>query len=72
VERTGLDGIAPWGSPNPDPGAEPWLDLDWRRGISDVREGADLWDLWRQTGARLEAANREAGISVSCLGLVSR
>ncbi len=72
LDRAGLDGVAPWGSPNPDPGADPWLDLDSRRGISNVPEGADLWDLWRQTGAHLESLNRAAGASAACLAYRSQ
>ena len=67
VERAGLDGVAPWGSPNPDPGAEPWLDLDRARGISDAPEGSELWHVWRETATRLEQANRNAGVSAACL-----
>jgi hypothetical protein len=63
VEQGGLEGIAPWGSPNRDPNAEPWLGLDPLRGISDAPEGPDLWHIWRETAARLEEANRRDGVS---------
>ena len=71
IERGGVDGIAPWGSPNPDPGTEPGLDLDRLRGISEVPEGSDLWNIWREIGSRLENTNRAAGVSASCQAYVS-
>jgi hypothetical protein len=63
-------GISPWGAPAP--GATAILDADWQRGITLVSDEAQLWSTWRETAARLEAANRAAGISVACLAHDSR
>ena len=53
------------------PSAEPWIDLDWQRGISLVREGDALWDAWREIAAHLESRNRQDGVSSACAGFVS-
>ncbi len=67
IERAGLDGIAPWGTPNPDPGTEPWLDLDANRGVANAPEGAEMWDIWHRLAGQLEEANRRASVSSACL-----
>jgi hypothetical protein len=69
VERTGLDGVAPWGAAAPGPGAA--FDADPRRGIAGAPDEVELWAAWRQVGARLEAAVGAAGQSGACLGLDS-
>jgi hypothetical protein len=71
VDQGGVDGIAPWGSANPDPGAEPGLDQDRLRGISGAPEGSELWHIWREAAAQLEHGNRSAGVSAACLALRS-
>lgn len=71
VNRLGLDGIAPWGSPNPDPSTDPWLDVDNTRGISFAHEGMGLWEAWRRVGSTFEQANLVAGPSQACVGLQS-
>ncbi|MCC6176936.1 MAG: hypothetical protein IT305_16625 [Chloroflexi bacterium] len=68
IERAGLQGIAPWGSPAPDP--SPGFDLDWQRGITDTRDG-DLWDVWSEIASRLEAGNQAHGVSNACAAYVS-
>jgi hypothetical protein len=71
VEAAGLEGIAPWGSPDPDPATDPWPDVDAQRGISLAPEGPELWDIWRDVAAQLEDGNRRAGPSAACQALSS-
>jgi hypothetical protein len=71
VDRTGLQGIAPWGSPAPRADASPWIDLDTLRGISLAREGDELWQIWRQIAANLELASSQRGISPTCAAFTS-
>ncbi|MCC7368650.1 MAG: hypothetical protein IT306_09515 [Chloroflexi bacterium] len=66
VEQTGVQGIAPWGSPAPFADAAPWIDLDALRGISLAREGDELWQIWRQIAANLELGATTRGISADC------
>ena len=66
AERTGLQGIAPWASPDPDPAADPLPDVDTQRGITNVPDETELWQAWRQVAVQLEAANRRAGPSPAC------
>jgi hypothetical protein len=71
IERAPLAGLAPWGSPPP--GASSFgFDADLARGITGTPEESALWASWRELGARLEARNREAGVSSACLALDSR
>ena len=63
VERSGVQGIAPWGSPAPFPDAHPWIDLDRLRGISLAREGDELWQIWRQIAANLELGSSNRGLA---------
>ena len=71
VEEAGIQGLAPWASPAPAASADPWIDLDWQRGISRVREGEMLWQAWHEIAARLETSNGQAGISQRCAAFVS-
>ena len=63
--RAPIAGVASWGSPAP--GADAGMDMDSRRGITGAPDEAALWAAWRDVGAQLEAANRTAGPSGSCL-----
>jgi hypothetical protein len=60
-------GVAPWASPSPHGGADRGVDLDSQRGLTDAPDADAVWDAWSTTGARLEAANRAAGPSQTCL-----
>jgi hypothetical protein len=71
IESTGLQGVAPWASPAPAASAEPWIDLDWQRGISHAREGEMLWQAWHEIAGRLETANEQQGVSARCSAFVS-
>lgn len=71
VHATGLQGIAPWASPAPAASAEPWIDLDWQRGLSLAREGDVLWQAWHEIAGRLESANRQEGVSARCAAYTS-
>lgn len=71
VEQTGIQGIAPWGSPAPSADAYPFVDLDWQRGISQAREGDELWQIWRQIAANLELGSSNQGISPACAAFTS-
>jgi hypothetical protein len=71
VEKTGIQGIAPWGSPAPFPDAYPSIDLDALRGISLAREGDELWQIWKQIAANLEVSSSNRGISRDCTGYTS-
>jgi hypothetical protein len=71
VEATGIQGVAPWASPAPAAGAEPWIDLDWQRGLSLAREGDVLWQAWHEIAGRLEAANSQQGVSSRCAAFTS-
>ena len=71
IESTGLQGVAPWASPAPAASAEPWIDLDWQRGITHAREGEMLWQAWHEIAGRLETANEEQGVSARCSAYVS-
>ena len=62
-----INGLAPWGSPSPWSGPDRGLDLDGQRGVTDAPDAVQLWAAWAQTGARLEIANRAAGVSSTCL-----
>ncbi|MFN8524082.1 MAG: hypothetical protein U0821_13370 [Chloroflexota bacterium] len=66
IELTGMVGIAPWGSPNPNEWADPGLDLDSTRGISQVPDSGAMWELWSNLAGTLEARNRSEGVSVAC------
>jgi hypothetical protein len=66
VEQAGLQGIAPWASPDPDPGAVPLPDVDTQRGITNVPDETEMWQAWRQVAAQLEASNRRSGPSAAC------
>ncbi len=66
VARTGVQGIAPWGSPAPLPDAFPFIDLDRLRGISLAPEGDEMWSIWAEIAANLEIGNAERGASASC------
>jgi hypothetical protein len=69
LQRTGLAGVAAWGAPVPGPNAGP--DADRSRGVTGVPDEASLWVAWGDVGTRLEAANRAAGPSSTCLGYQS-
>jgi hypothetical protein len=71
VERLDLVGVAPWGSPNPDPNTNPGSDLDRRRGISLAPEGPVLWQHWHYVGHDLYYESGRAGASNACLDLNS-
>jgi hypothetical protein len=66
AERTGLQGVAPWSSPAPGPGADPLPDADTQRGITNVPDETEMWRAWSEVAARLEAGNRRAGPSDAC------
>ena len=71
VNETGIQGIAPWGSPAPWPSASPWYDLDSQRGISQAREGDEMWWIWHEIAGRLEASNGQEGVSGACATFAS-
>ena len=64
LNRTGVQGIAPWGSPAPD--ESPWLDLDRDRGVTDAPDEAAQWDHYREIAAHLRIGNENAGASAAC------
>jgi len=66
AERTGLQGVAPWSSPAPGPGADPLPDADTQRGITNVPDETEMWQAWSEVTAQLEASNRRAGPSAAC------
>jgi hypothetical protein len=70
VNETGIQGIAPWGSPAPWPSASPWYDLDWQRGISQAREGDEMWWIWHDIAGRLEGSNGAPG-AAACASFTS-
>jgi hypothetical protein len=71
VDKTGIQGVAPWASPAPSSSASPWIDLDWQRGLSLAREGDVLWQAWQEIGAKLEAGNSARGVSPACSAFTS-
>ena len=71
MNATGLQGVAPWASPAPAASAEPWIDLDWQRGLSLAREGDVLWQAWQEIAARLESENSQQGVSPRCTAYIS-
>jgi hypothetical protein len=66
LDSTGIQGVAPWASPAPTDSADPWIDLDWQRGLSLAREGDVLWQAWREIAEHLETANSQQGVSAAC------
>jgi len=71
IDQTGLQGVAPWGSPAPSASASPWMDLDSLRGISLTREGDALWQVWHDVAGHLEGENSQAGVSAECAAFTS-
>jgi hypothetical protein len=71
IDRAPLAGLAAWGTPAPGP-TSAGLDADLARGITATPDEAVLWPVWREIGANLEARNRQAGISGTCLATDSR
>ena len=64
LDRTGTQGVAPWGSPAPD--ESPYLDLDRDRGITWAPDEAGQWDHYRDVAANLRVGNESAGVSSAC------
>ena len=71
VREFGLNGVAPWGSPYPNPETDLGSDLDRRRGISLAPEGMELWQIWTGVAADLEYQNARAGSSSDCFSTSS-
>ena len=64
MDRTGTQGVAPWGSPAPD--ESPYLDLDRDRGVTWAPDEAGQWDHYRDVAANLRVGNESAGVSSAC------
>ncbi len=71
VRALNLTGIAPWGSPYPNPDTDLGSDLDRRRGISLAPEGMELWQVWTGVAADLEYQNALSGSDNGCLAVSS-
>lgn len=71
TQRLDLDGVAAWGSTNPDPNTDPGADLDRRRGISHAPEGEAMWGQWTRVASELEFNNSRAGVVHNCTKLNS-
>lgn len=69
VQRYNVAGVAPWGTPAPEPYAG--FDADGERGVASAPDENALWSAWRGVAGRLEAANRAAGPSPDCLAFDS-
>lgn len=69
VQRYSVGGVAPWGTPAPEPYAG--FDADGERGVTSAPDEHALWPAWRAVASRLEAANRATGPSLDCLELDS-
>ena len=69
VQRYNVSGVAPWGTPAPEPYAG--FDADGDRGVTSAPDENALWSAWRAVAGRLEMANRTAGPSQDCLAFDS-
>jgi hypothetical protein len=69
VQRYNIAGVAPWGTPAPEPYAG--FDADGDRGVTSAPDEAALWPAWRQVATRLNAANGIAGQAQECLAFDS-
>jgi hypothetical protein len=69
VQRYNVAGVAPWGTPAPEPYAG--FDADRDRGVTSAPDEAALWPAWRQVATRLSTASAAVGVSPDCLALDS-
>ena len=69
ARRHGVAGIAPWGTPAPEPYAG--FDADGERGVTSAPDESALWRAWQEVARQVNAANQAAGRSSDCVAFDS-